>query len=254
MSIKVQGWEAAVAPEGRRSGPAPEEPQGEPAAEAREAGPAAGLTGRYRADRDLSPLPGRGHRQLSALVAVAGLLLVLLGGGVALAASQPLTATDGVLASEGASAAIDLAQDRPVRQLQYRDRTPLTYSMTLRNSGLVPVTLAGATLPPSGSRLLLRLEAVQVLPEGSTDLAAGVPLDGQRLWPGQERTLVLQARFTDCERIGARSSSLLTSVELEIAVAGMPRHQSVRLPELLRAGSPREAGCPRATAGSRPPG
>ena len=210
--------------------------------------------GRYRADRDLSPTRRRARLRLPALLAAAGLLLVLLGGGVALASSQPLTASGGVLRSEGASAAIDLAQDRPVRQLQYRDRVPLTYSMTLRNSGLVPITLHGMTLPPADSRLLLRLESARLLPDSSTNLTAGQPLEGQRLWPGQERTLVLQALFTDCERIGARSSSLLTSVELEIAVAGVPRHQSVRLPELLRAGSPREAGCPLATAGSRPPG
>ena len=210
--------------------------------------------GRYRADRGRTPIHRRARLRLPALLAVAGLLLVLLGAGVALASSQPLTATAGVLHSEGASAAIDLAQDRPVRQVQYRDRAPLTYSMTLRNSGVVPVTVQGATLPPLGSRLLLRLQGVLLLPVSSTDVAAGQPLDGQRLWPGQERTLVLQALFTDCERIGARSSSLLTSVELEITVAGVRRHQSVRLPELLRAGSPREAGCPRATAGSRPPG
>lgn len=208
----------------------------------------AGSRGRYRAAR---PLPTGGRRRGPVrLLAAAGAVLLLAGGALLVAGSQPLRTSDGAVSATVSSAALDLAQDRPVRQVQYTDRTTLAYTMTLHNSGVLPVVLSGVTPTPDERTTLMHLEDLRlVLPGGEN-----APVDGTRLWPGDEVEVMLAIEFSDCEDIGARSSSLLSAVEVRMTLAGFDRRQSVDLPEILRTGSPREAGCPRATAGSRAPG
>lgn len=67
--------------------------------------------------------------------------------------------------------------------------------------------------------------------------------------------MTLALRMGGCETLSARAGSFVTQVVLRTEQAGIfDDRVTVRLPEELHTGSPREAFCPESTATSRPPG
>lgn len=84
---------------------------------------------------------------------LAVLLLVLLaGGGIAVARSAPTLRAGGPTSVSGTEATGVLAiADRTVRQVRYDDGDTLRYSFELTNDGRLPVTVTGlaAEQPPS---------------------------------------------------------------------------------------------------------
>jgi hypothetical protein len=182
------------------------------------------------------------HR-LAVLVVAA--LLVLGGAGVAVASAQPRLVATGPTSVSGTDAtAVFEVGGRTIRQVRYRDRGLLSYTFRLRNDGSLPVTVTGWRAPAVQARLF-RLVGV----------TSGGDADRFTISPGETVDVVLGVRMTSCETLSARAGSFLSRVTLSTTRAGVwDDTVAVRLPEELHTGSPREAFCPNATAGSRPPG
>ena len=184
-----------------------------------------------------------GRRLAAALVAVA---LLLLGAGAAVATSAPSLRGDGPTSVTGTPATgVFEIGDRTIRQVRYVDRSTLRYSFRLVNDAALPVTVDGIVAPEHEPRLFQHVRVAG--PEGTERFT--VPARG-------DVPVELQLLMTGCESLSARAGSFVTEVTLAVSgPLGMnDRTVTVRLPEEVRAGSPREAGCANATATSRPPG
>lgn len=183
------------------------------------------------------------RRVTAALTAV---VLLLLGTGAAVAATGPSLRGDGPAAVTGtpASGVFEIG-GRTVRQIRYVDRGTLGYSFRLVNDGALPVTVEGLVVPAHEPRLFehLRLVDAEGAERFTVPARGAVPVE-------------LQLLMTGCETLSARAGSFVT--EATLAVSGPmglgSGETTVQLPEEVRAGSPREAGCANATATSRPPG
>ncbi|HET7736608.1 MAG TPA: hypothetical protein VFK52_11565 [Nocardioidaceae bacterium] len=179
------------------------------------------------------------------LVVTALVSVILLAGAGVVAARPPglLTVGDGAVTSGQQSAVFGIAQ-RTIRQVRYDDRATLIYAFTLRNDSWYDVQVTGIR-QPEREETLLRLR-------GLTDEDG---TDHFTLEAGEQRTVHLRVLMTDCERLSARASSMVSTVTLRTqGVAGLDHDVEVALPEELRTGSAREMFCPLATAKSRPPG
>jgi hypothetical protein len=128
--------------------------------------------------------------------------------------------------------------------VRYHDRETLTYTFELVNDGALPVRVTGLA-EGSDPRLF---DYLRLVDENG---------DRQFTVPGGESTQVsLQLAMTGCETLSARAGSFVSEVVLATtSPMGIgSRDVTVLLPEEVRTGSPREAGCANATASSRPPG
>jgi len=179
------------------------------------------------------------------LVVAALVSAVLLAGGAAVGVRGPALVAVGTgdVTSGQASAVFAIAQ-RTIRQVRYDDRATMSYAFTLRNDSWYGVQVTGVR-PPEREETLLRLRS---LTDEDGDHTFGIGA-------GEERRVVLRVLMTDCERLSARASSMVSTVTLRLTgVGGIGHDVEVALPEELRTGSAREMFCPLATAGSRPPG
>ena len=179
------------------------------------------------------------------LVVLAISVLVVLGGaGVAMASAPPRLVPTGPTSVVGTDAtAVFSVGGRTIRQVRYRDRGLLSYTFRLHNAGSMPVTVTGWREPAVAARLFRLV--------GVTDD------DAERFTipSGETAAVTLRVRMTSCETLSARAGSFLSRMDLVTTRAGVWHDVvPVRLPEELHTGSPREAFCPNATAGSRPPG
>lgn len=167
------------------------------------------------------------------------LLLVLAGGGVALARSTPALRASGPTSVTGTEAsAVFTIADRTVRQVRYADGGTLRYTFRLTNHDRLPVAVRGLAADQPPSRLFH--------PTGVT----AVHLD-----PGESADVTLALHMSGCETLSARAGAFVTSVVLRVERGGVLSDDvPVTLPEELHTGSPREAFCPNSTATSRPPG
>lgn len=172
-------------------------------------------------------------------------LLVLGGAGVAVASVPPRLVPEGPTSVSGTEAtAVFTVGGRTIRQVRYRDRGTLSYRFGLHNAGSLPVTVTGWREPAVAARLF---RLVGLSGRGGTDRFT--------ISPGETVPVRLRVRMTSCETLSARAGSFLSRVTLSTTRAGLwERTVTVPLPEELHTGSPREAFCPNATAGSRPPG
>jgi hypothetical protein len=191
-------------------------------------------------------------------LATLGAVFLLLAASVLLLSRyQPLdTTTDSAIDAPAGPA---LAVPYGMRRLQavlYVDRATMRYSFVLHNNGPVGVTVTGFDMP-SGPAYLVRLASYAV--GGRTVAqAAGptVPFHSFELGSGGKRVVTVTLEFVNCQRISARASTNVESITVRYRGFGLvPRSQHVRLPDLLRIGSPSDDNrCPHVTAGSRPPG
>lgn len=182
-------------------------------------------------------------RRRALLAVPAAATLMVLAGGVAVASNAPrlhaeepssVTGTDG-------TAVFDLGVHH-VRQVRYQDQGTLRYTFRLHNDGPLPVTVTGLTEEQQRTRLL-----------HARGLSGADGRDDVRVGAGESAAVTLSVLMSGCETLSARAGSILTEVRLRTERAGMIDDEvTVRLPEELRTGSPREAFCPEATATSRP--
>lgn len=182
-----------------------------------------------------------------ALLAVIAVVIALFGSVVAVLAQEEVqlrAAGPVTVAGTDAAAPFSLG-GRTIRQVRYVDDAVVDVGLTLANLGGTPVTVTGLDEAMTDPRLF--------------DLLALTDEDGERrftLPSGARRQVVLRLRMTGCESLSARAGSVVDHVGLTVKRAwGLPGETvTVRLPEEVRAGSPREAGCADASAGSRPAG
>ena len=174
-----------------------------------------------------------------ALLVGALLLLVLAGGGVALARSTPALSASGPTSVSGTEASgVFAIADRTIRQVRYDDGGTLRYTFRLTNEDGLPVAVRGLASDQPPSRLFE--------PTGFT----AVHLD-----PGESADVTLALHMSGCETLSARAGAFVTEVVLRVERGGVLSDDvAVTLPEELHTGSPREAFCPNSTATSRPPG
>ncbi len=184
------------------------------------------------------------RRQL--LVAAVAAPLVLGGAGVAVASGPPRLSTGGETSVEGTTAtAVFQIADRTIRQVRYADHGELVYTFELTNDGTLPVTVKGLGDSVLDPRLFdfVSLENTAGRDEFTIGAGDSVQVD-------------LTMAMTGCETLSARAGSIVDEIAIRtVGPVGLGSDDTVvPLPEELRAGSPREAGCANATASSRPPG
>lgn len=185
----------------------------------------------------------------------ATVLVVLLGlllgaGGVAVAGSTPRLTASGPTSVRGTEAtAVFRIADRTIRQIRYADGGTLRYTFDLTNPGRLPVTVLGLTDDEPGTRLFTYRSLTG--PDGEAPNGDG----SVHLGAGESRRVTLALRMGGCESLSARAGAFVTEVKVRTEQAGVFSDDvTVRLPEEVHTGSPREAFCPRSTATSRPPG
>ncbi|MCB0896297.1 MAG: hypothetical protein H6529_04050 [Nocardioides sp.] len=167
------------------------------------------------------------------------LLVVLAGGGVAVARTSPTLTTSGPTSVTGtAASAVFTIADRTVRQVRYADGGTLRYTFRLTNDDRLPVTVRGLADSQPPSRLFHPTDVTPV-----------------HLGRGETADVTLALHMSGCESLSARAGAFVTEVALRVERGGLLTDEvTVTLPEELHTGSPREAFCPNSTATSRPPG
>ena len=184
-------------------------------------------------------------RRRLAVAAVAA-PLVLGGAGVAVAAAPAELQAHGETSVDGTSGtAVFEIGDRTIRQVRYADRGELVYSFALTNEGSMPVSVKGLADSMADPRLFDFVALTDATGEKEFAIAAG-----------ETEQVQLVLAMTGCETLSARAGSMISEIVVRTAgpVGLGGRETVVPLPEELRSGSPREAGCANATATSRPPG
>ena len=200
------------------------------------------------------PRPRRGA--VVALVVVGVLLLVAGVSHVLLGSYDPrLTLVDQEVQAPAAVQPLRVA-GRDVSQLEYVDREELRVALTLDNDGRLPVTITDASPDGPTARRLMQAFAVTGLADGDAAFEPGAATSGDSVGvgAGDRRVVVVRLRFTDCEFISSRSSSLLNAVTLRYRTLWRSGEVTVPLRTTYRASSPRDLGCPRSTLDTRPPG
>jgi hypothetical protein len=182
------------------------------------------------------------------VVVTAAIAVALVGGGgaAAMATGSPeLRATGPTDVSGTTGTAVFELGDQTYRQVRYHDRGTLVYTFELVNDGGRSVRVAGSELPAPDPRLFDHVKVTD--PEGRTEFT----VEG-----GESVAVSLHLLMTSCETLSARAGSSVTEVTLKTeGTLGLGSDEvTVTLPEEVRAGSPREAGCANATATSRSPG
>lgn len=179
------------------------------------------------------------------VVALALVVALVAAGGVAVARSTPTLRTSGPTSVTGTEATgVFQIADRTIRQVRYADQGTLRYTFEVTNDSRLPLTVLGIAHDQADPRLftLERLAG----PGGSEEV---------RLGAGESAKVTLSLGMSGCETLSARAGSFVTQVVVRTEQAGVFADDvTLRLPEELHTGSPREAFCPESTATSRPPG
>jgi hypothetical protein len=184
-------------------------------------------------------------RKPVAIAAVAVPLLVI-GAGVAVAAAPAELTSSGETAITGTDAtAVFGLGDRTIRQIRYAEHGTLVYTFDLTNDGSLPLTVEGLGDSVADPRLFDFVS----LTDSSGDEEFKVPA-------GDTVPVELTLTMSGCESLSARAGSIIAEISVTtVGPVGLgSRDTVVPLPEEIRTGSPREAGCANATASSRPPG
>lgn len=180
------------------------------------------------------------------LVAALAAPLVVGGAGVAVASGPAQLRAGGETSVTGTSAtAVFAIGDRTIRQIRYADDGTLVYTFELSNHAAFPVSVTGLGDGVADPRLF-----------DFVSLTDGSGAETFSIGPGGSEQVSLTLAMTGCETLSARAGSIVDAVAVEtVGPVGLGGSETVvPLPEEIRAGSPREAGCADATASSRPPG
>jgi hypothetical protein len=179
------------------------------------------------------------------LPTLAAAAVLTAGAAAMVVATEPVLAAHGPTTVAGTEAtAVFRVAGRTVRQVRYADRELLVYSFSLANQGRLPVTVTGLAPLARPPRLFQYVDLTDA--QGRQEFTI----------PGGGRTTVeISLLMHSCETLSARAGSFATEVRLRTERAGIVEDVvTVRLPEEVHTGSPREVLCPDATATSRPPG
>lgn len=197
------------------------------------------------------PLQRRGRRRGLPLVAISIVLVFILvvgGSAVYLASYSPLkqgSEFERPRDVRRSSTAGGLTETR----LEYRDGKTTTFGYMLRNAGPFKLTVTdvrGAGREPGA---LLRQTGLRVLPKGTKDLTVApdetVAFRRLVLEPGQQKFVVIAARFGGCAEVPAGTRQAYDSLELRFRVLGVfPRKATIGLRDLVSVAAPGRRGCP----------
>ena len=181
-------------------------------------------------------------RGLGAVGGLVATVLVALAGTAAALPGPKLEATRALGVQGTENAAFPLGSGPPLRQVRYVDRKELVYRIVVRNDSRLPVTVTGVEDgDTSRAHPLLRVVGLQ-------------PGD-VRIGAGQARELDIRVLMTNCEYVSPRSGTVVDRVRVHVRRLGaLPDTVTLRLPERLRTGSPRDEQCPHPEQDTRSPG
>ena len=191
--------------------------------------------------------PARRRRPSApALLVLAGIALVLVGGFATLRTYSPLTATAAFDAAGPANSRVDAYGDGSLWVVDYHDGESVTYAFELRNSGPFATTVTAIELPAAHALRMLQPVEVGLLPEGAAvdadaTASAFAPF---RLGPGEVRVVVVRGYFTNCEEVTERAVSVLDGHVVHHSIAGVDGATRVDLPVEVVNRSPSRVECP----------
>jgi len=151
----------------------------------------------------------------------------------------------GVLATDGDGG--ELTSVPPGEPLGYRDGSQAGFFMSIRNTGLVGLTVT--ELPNDAETFgLFEAQDVLLVPAGDaavTDLYGDAePFEPFRLAVGEERIVVVRGRFAHCGYFPAGTESELRTAHVRFRVFGVTKSTTIMLPTPVRVTSPSDQDCP----------
>ena len=172
------------------------------------------------------------------------LLLAAVTVVAALARYQPLRQSGDLrLSADMHVVTVEEFNETGAHILRYVDGAFVSYAVTLRNSGPVPVTVTGVPLAPERDRRLLQPVAAGLATGTSAEADDMTPLEPVTLAPGERQQIVVQARFDNCEYYTERAVEALDKQLITFRVAGFPRISTVNFDRPLLVRSPTIKGC-----------
>ena len=174
-----------------------------------------------------------------ALLVAALLVLLVLGGGIAVARGAPSLDTQGPIAVEGTDASAAFTVGEP--EHMHREPAVVGDAERVTEGAVVDVPdLTDGALADDQPET--RLFAIESMTDGTIE-------------SGKTEEFTLSLHMAGCETLSARAGSYVTEILVRTETAGMFEDTvKLDLPEEVHTGSPREAFCPNSTATSRPPG
>lgn len=169
-------------------------------------------------------------------IALALMGAVLIAGIAWLGSYQPLTA--GNTAEIPGDLAEEFFRGREEIAVDYEHGKTHTYAFTVQNTGPLPTTVLKVVPPRAG---LLHPEEVRTSPADnplSLDPDTAVPFEPFRLGVGEERGIVVMARFLRCDRYEGGGGIRRIGEELSVRTFVLTRTASIRFPRTIRVGSP----------------
>lgn len=181
-------------------------------------------------------------RGLGAVGGLVATVLVALAGTAAALPGPKLEATRALGVQGTENAAFPLGSGPPLRQMRYADRKVLVYRIVVRNDSRLPVTVTGVEDGDTGrAHPLLRVVGLR-------------PRD-VRIAAGRAHELDILVLMTNCEFVSPRSGTVVDRLRVHVRrLDALPDTVTLRLPERLRTGSPRDEQCPHPEQDTRSPG
>lgn len=180
------------------------------------------------------------------VMAAAVVLLVVAAYGV-VHRYQPLAQVGELATSSDAGAVlVEEFEGTGATIVNYEHNAYLSYAFTLRNTGPVGVTVTSVDLPDERARRMLHPVQTSVFTSAAAtpdDLADMAPLQPFALGPGEERRIVVQARFDNCEYYTERGTELTHGHDVTFRVAGVKRTAELQFNRPLIVRSPTILGC-----------
>lgn len=172
-----------------------------------------------------------------ALVVV--LVLAIAGAAAALLRYQPLAQSgDLTLSTDMQAVTVEEFDMTGAHILRYADGGYVSYAVTLRNTGPLPVTVTGVALPEESERRLLQPVAAGLATGGSPEAGQMQTLEPVSLAAGEQQQIVVQARFDNCKYYTERAIETVDQQVITFRVAGVPRTATVHFERPLLVRSP----------------
>lgn len=179
-------------------------------------------------------------------IAAAGIALVAAFVSVLVATNAALESSDLELAADGTAVLVPDWGERGSWVLRYEHDARTSYTFRLRNRSRLPITVTSIGLPTGEGHHLLEATDIRLFPPGGRSEAddGTTPFSPFRLRPGEERAVLVHARFGSCEYYTERALEVHDTHPITYRGIGVPRTQEVSYPHELVVRSPTIQNCP----------
>jgi hypothetical protein len=137
------------------------------------------------------------------------------------------------------------SDDGSTVRAEYRDGQETTFGISIQNAAPWGITVLGFARD-AGAKQLLQPVSYEVTSSGFSGAARA--FEPAALGAGKTMSILVHARFTDCEFYSPGTSNTLSSVRVRYRVLGLIRTVDVPIGFGLEVVSPVNALCPRARA------